>query len=162
MGIVAFDLGKGGRALGGAIQVAHSNDGGRTFAAPVTVDESTSDGIQEDKPYLVVDANLGSPFKNSVYATWTRFEFDSQDNYLESPIFFSASRNGGLSWSTPQEISGRNTALCTFSGTPLANDGRCREDQFSSPVVGPDGTIFVAFENDQAINDDSFATNIWS
>jgi hypothetical protein len=156
MAIVAFDLGKGGRALGGAIQVAHSNDGGRTFAAPVTVDESTSDGIQEDKPYLVVDASPGSPFKNSVYVTWTRFEFDSQDNYLESPIFFSASRNGGLSWSPPQEISGRNSALCTFSGTPLANDGRCREDQFSSPVVGPDGTIFVAFENDQAINDGQF------
>jgi hypothetical protein len=156
MAIIAFDLGKGGTALGGAIQVAPSNDSGRTFGAPVTVDRSTSDGIQEDKPYLVVDTNSGSPFKNSVYVTWTRFEFDSRDNYLESPIFFSASRDGGLSWSTPQEISGRNTALCTFSGTPLADDGRCREDQFSSPVVGPDGTIFVAFVNDQAINDGDF------
>jgi hypothetical protein len=156
MAVVSFDLGKGGTALGGAIQVARSNDGGRTFSAPVTVDRSTSDGIQEDKPYLVVDTNIGSPFTNSVYATWTRFEFDSRDNYLESPIFFSASRDGGLSWSPPQEISGRSPTLCTFSGTPLPNDGRCREDQFSSPVVGPDGTIFVAFENDQAINDGQF------
>src|SRR5262249_17839973 len=71
MAVVSFDLGKGGRAIGGAIQVAHSNDGGRTFDAPVTVEVSTSDGIQEDKPYLVVDTNPESPFKNSVYATWT-------------------------------------------------------------------------------------------
>lgn len=154
--MVSFDLGKGGQALGGAIQVARSSDGGRTFGTPVTVEQSTNDGIQEDKPYLVVDTNHASPFLNSIYATWTRFHFDSLDNYLESPIFFSASRDGGRTWSVPKEISGTNRGLCTFSGTPLPYDGRCREDQFSSPVVGPDGTIFVAFVNDQGINDGEF------
>ncbi len=153
---MSFDLGIGGQALGGAIQVARSSDGGRTFAAPVTVEVSTSDGIQEDKPYLVVDTNPASRFVNSVYITWTRFHFDSLDNYLESPIFFSASRDGGQTWSAPKEISGNNPAVCTFSGTPLLFDGRCKEDQFSSPVVAPDGTIFVAFENEQAINDGEF------
>ncbi len=154
--MVSFDLGRGGQALGGAIQVAASSDGARTFGTPVTVDESTSDGVFEDKPYLVVDTSLASPFVNNVYVTWTRFVFDSRDNYLESPIFFSASRDGGHTWSAPKEISGRNPALCTFSLTPLPYDGRCREDQFSSPVVAQDGTIFVAFENDQAVNDGNF------
>src|SRR6516225_3063281 len=112
--MVSFDLGRGGRALGGAIQVAASSDGARTFGTPVTVEVSTTDGVQEDKPYLVVDTNLNSRFVNSVYVTWTRFMFDSVDNYLESPIFFSAS------------------------------------------VVAPDGTIFVAFVNDQAVNDGNF------
>jgi len=155
-GMVSFDLGLGGRALGGAIQVAASTDGARTFATPVTVEVSTSDTIEEDKPYLVVDTSSASPFVNSVYVTWTRFAFDSRDNYLESPIFFSASRDGGHTWSAPKEISGRNPALCTFSLTPLPYDGRCREDQFSSPVVAPDGAIFVAFVNDQAVNDGNF------
>jgi hypothetical protein len=154
--MVSFDLGHGGQALGGAIQVAASTDGARTFATPVTVDESTSDGVQEDKPYLVVDTSSASPFVNSVYVTWTRFVFDSRDNYLESPIFFSASRDGGHTWSPAREISGRNPVLCTFSLTPLPYDGRCREDQFSSPVVARDGTIFVAFVNDQAVNDGEF------
>ncbi|HKF19861.1 MAG TPA: sialidase family protein [Candidatus Dormibacteraeota bacterium] len=155
-GTVAFDLGLGGTALGGAIQVSRSRDGGRTFETPVQVERSTSDGIVEDKEYLSVDTNPGSPFLNSIYITWTRFHFDSSDTYLESPIFFSASRDGGATWSLPKEISGTNTALCTFSGTPLPFDGRCKEDQFSTPVVAPDGAIVVAFENEQAINDGQF------
>src|SRR5262249_33053214 len=89
--MVSFDLGLGGRALGGAIQVASSSDGARTFGTPATVEVSTSDEVEEDKPYLVVDTNLTSPFVNRVYVTWTRFVFDSHGNYLESPIFFSAS-----------------------------------------------------------------------
>ncbi len=154
--IIAFDLGLGGQALGGAIQVSRSSNGGQSFERPITVEVSTSDAIFEDKPYLAVDTSSGSPFKDSVYIVWTRFHFDSLDNYLESPIFFSASRDAGQTWSAPIEISGRNPAFCTFSGTPLPYDGRCREDQFGSPVVAPDGTIFVAFENDQAINDGEF------
>ncbi len=155
-GVVAFDLGLGGLALGGAIQISRSRDGGQTFGKPVEVERSTSDGIVEDKEYLTVDTNAGSPFRNSIYITWTRFHFDSLDTYLESPIFFAASRDGGQTWTSPKEISGANSALCTFSGTPLPNDGRCKEDQFSNPVVAPDGTIFVAFENEQAVNDGQF------
>ena len=158
IGAVAFDLGLGGLALGGAIQVSTSTDGGRTFAAPSVVERSNSPTIFEDKPYLVADDNAASPFAGSVYVTWTRFHFADRaaTQFLESPIFFSTSHDGGKTWSTPKEISGVNPAVCTFSGTALPNDGSCREDQFSSPVVAPDGTIYVAFENDQAVNDGQF------
>jgi len=155
-GVVAFDLGIGGLSLGGAIQVSRSTDGGKTFSVPVVIDQSTSPAVFEDKEYLTVDTNSGSPFRNSVYITWTRFAFTQFGAYLQSPIFFSASRDGGQTWSAPLEISGNNPALCTFSSTLLAYDGRCREDQFSTPVVAPDGTIYVAFENGQAINDGQF------
>jgi len=37
--IIAFDLGLGGQALGGAIQVSRSSDGGQTFETPVTIEE---------------------------------------------------------------------------------------------------------------------------
>jgi hypothetical protein len=154
-GVVAFDLGLGGLALGGAIQVSTSTDGGRTFGAPSVVERSTTPTIFEDKPYLAADDNPASPFSGSVYITWTRFHFADRagTQYLESPIFFSASHNGGRTWSAPREISGANSTLCTFSSTALPNDGRCREDQFSSPVVASNGTIYVAYENDQAVND---------
>jgi hypothetical protein len=157
-GVVAFDHGVGGLALGGAIQVAASANGGRTFAAPSVVERSTSPTIFEDKPYLAADDNPASPFAGSVYVTWSRFHFADRaaTQYLESPIFSSASHDGGHTWSTPREISGANPAICTFSGTSLPNDGGCREDQFSSPVVAPDGTIYVAYENDQAIDDGQF------
>jgi hypothetical protein len=154
-GVVAFDLGLGGRALGGAIQVSTSTDGGRTFGAPVIVEQSRNPMTFEDKPYMAADDNPASPFAGSVYVTWTRFHFADRGatQFLESPIFLSASHDGGRTWSTPREISGANPALCTFSSTPLPSDGRCREDQFSSPVVAGNGTIFVAYENDQAVND---------
>ena len=156
-GVVAFDLGLGGLALGGAIQISRSSDGGRSFGAPVVIEQSTSPtAVFEDKPYLAVDTSATSAFRNSVYMTWARFHFTSSFTYLESPIFFSASRDGGQTWSLPQEISGANRAICTFSGTPLAYDGRCKEDQFASPVVAADGTILVAFENTQAVDDGQF------
>jgi hypothetical protein len=157
-GVVAFDLGRGGLALGGAIQVSTSSDGGRRFGAPRTVERSTDPKIFEDKPYLAVDVGPTSPFRNSVYMTWTRFHYADRaaTQYLESPIFFSVSRDGGQTWSAPKEISGANPGICTFSGTALPYDGRCREDQFASPVVAPDGTIYVAYENEQAVNDGQF------
>ncbi len=113
-GVVAFDLGLGGLALGGAIQVSRSTDGGQTFARPVVVERSTSGTIFEDKPYLAVDTNSASPFRDSIYMTWARFHFTKSFEYLESPIFFSVSRDGGQTWSTPKEISGANPTLCTF------------------------------------------------
>src|SRR5205085_4641159 len=107
--------------------------GVQTCALPI----STSPTIFEDKPYLAADDSAASPFAGSVYVTWTRFHFadKKETQFLESPIFFSASRDGGKTWSPPKEISGVNPAVCTFSGTSLPNDGSCREDQFSSPVV---------------------------
>jgi hypothetical protein len=154
-GTVAFDLGLGGLALGGAIQVNVSSDGGRTFGAPVIVERSTDPTTFEDKPWVVADDGAASPFRGSVYVTWSRFHFADRagTQYLESPIFFAASHDGGATWSAPREISGANAALCSFSNTPLPADGRCREDQFSSPVVAPNGTIYVAYENGQAVND---------
>ena len=55
----------------------------------------------------------------------------------------SASRpTAGRHWSTPAEISGSNASICT-----VPDVGPCNDDQGSDPVVGPDGTIYVAFAN---------------
>ena len=52
------------------------------------------------------------------------------------------STDGGATWSPGVEISGSNPAICTVPAV-----GPCNDDQGSNPVVGPDGTIYVAFAN---------------
>jgi hypothetical protein len=102
--------------------------------------------VFNDKPYIAVDNNPVSPFYGRLYVTWTRFRFGNLGNFIQAPIFLSFSDDGCKTFSTPKEISGSSATLCAH---PLAssNAGRCNEDQYSSPVVGPDGTLYVAFEN---------------
>ncbi len=102
--------------------------------------------IFNDKELLTADAHAASPKHDNVYMTWTRFEPTHFGVGANSPIYFSQSTDGGATWSPGIEISGRNTAACTaFSGESNAN--ACDQDQGSQPIVGPDGTIYVAFGN---------------
>jgi len=103
--------------------------------------------IFHDKEFIVADAHPGSPKRNNVYVTWTRFNSATGAGIGENnPIFFSQSTDGGATWSPGMAISGANVAICTaFSGS--ANPNACDQDQGSHPIVGPDGTIYVAFAN---------------
>ena len=100
-----------------------------------------------DKELMTADAHVSSPKADNVYMTWTRFDFcTGQGVGAHSPIDFSQSTDGGFTWSTPIEISGSNKTYCTdFSGESDPN--ACDQDQGSQPVVGPDGTVYVAFGN---------------
>jgi hypothetical protein len=90
-----------------------------------------------DKELMTADAHVSSPKRDNVYMTWTKFNTAGH-----SPIYFSQSTNGGATWSPGIEISGSNAAICTLPAV-----GPCNDDQGSDPVVGPDGTIYVAFAN---------------
>jgi hypothetical protein len=90
-----------------------------------------------DKELMTADAWVSSPKRDNVYMTWTKFNAAGH-----SPIYFSQSTNGGATWSAGIEISGSNPAICTVPAV-----GPCNDDQGSDPVVGPDGTIYVAFAN---------------
>ena len=90
-----------------------------------------------DKELMTADSNPSSPKRDNVYMTWTLFNAAGH-----SPIQFSQSTDGGATWSPRVEISGSNPAICTV---PVV--GPCNDDQGSNPVVGPDGTIYVAFAN---------------
>jgi len=144
-----------------AIVVAKSNAGigGSFYHSPATgsfqeygtnlgvVSSLNLSNIFLDKEFIVADATPGSPKANNVYATWTQFEFGTgQGVGSHSPIYFSQSTDGGATWSTPIEISGSNAAYCAiFSGE--ADPNACDQDQGSHPIVGPDGTVYVAFGN---------------
>jgi hypothetical protein len=144
----------GGQRAGFAtatIQVNTSPDGGRTFGHPVIVALGTGGTrvtVFNDKPYITVDNNPTSPFYGRLYVTWTQFTFDQFGNYISSPIFLSFSDDGGQTFSTGKEISGTSSALCANPFVSF-NTNICNEDQFSSPAIGPDGTVYVAFENEE-------------
>jgi hypothetical protein len=99
-----------------------------------------------DKEWIVTDNNASSRFYGRSYLTWSKFE--SHDGaYASSAIWGSYSDDGGATWSAGKEISGSNPALCTFQWTGPA--GECDQNQFSVPTIRADGTVFVAFQNEQ-------------
>jgi len=114
---------------------------------PVYWDSENDCGIFNDKPWLAVDTS-GGPHDGRVYLTFTRFEFRNQ-RFRESPIFMSFSDDNALTWSDPIEVSGSSLTLCRAQ--VRGKEGRCDESQFSSVVVGPDGTLYIAFVNQQAL-----------
>jgi hypothetical protein len=104
--------------------------GGLTWSAPTFINATTSPAILNDKEWIAVDANPTSPFRDRVYVTWTRFKFNAHNgNYVQSPIFFASSSNGGRTFTTPKSI----------AGNVLYSQG-------SRPVVGPDGTLYVFWD----------------
>jgi hypothetical protein len=145
---VGFNLGAAGAFTEASVQVNTSKDGGLTFERPTVLAHGIGSRLVQifnDKPYIAVDNNSGSSHYGRLYVTYTRFVF-GVSGYERSPIFFSYSDDGGNSFSKPKEISGNSATLCHNSGVS-SNMDICNEDQFSVPVVGPDGTLYVAFEN---------------
>jgi hypothetical protein len=146
-----FTFTEEGLADDGDLVVSLSEDGGITWGDPVVVAGGLGDDddplqLFNDKEWMVTDTNPDSPFYGRTYLTWTQFRSRS-GQFAESPIFEAHSDDGGVTWTEPKEISGRNREFCTYQET--GGPGECDEDQFSVPTVGPDGTLYVAFENGQ-------------
>jgi hypothetical protein len=98
-----------------------------TWGPPTFINPTTSPSTLNDKEWIAVDSNTSSPFNDRVYVTWTRFLFSAGTGaYVQSPIFFAYSTDGGATFSTPKSIS-----------------GNVLYDQGSRPVVAPDGTLYV-------------------
>jgi len=140
-----------GEACRGDVTVSTSSDGGVTWAPAVVVDSGfgcdlSNTQLFNDKEWIVTDNNPTSPFYGRTYLTWTKF-ISASGSFQSSPIFESHSDDGGKHWTKAHEISGANPAICTFQVSGPA--GRCDEDQGSAPTVGPDGTVYVGFENEQ-------------
>jgi len=157
VGGVLFDVASNANAI--VVAKSNAGIGGRFYHSPGQgsfQEYSTNLGVVAsfdqpnaflDKEFIVADANSSSPKANNVYATWTLFEFGTgQGVGGHTPIYFSQSTDGGATWSAGVEISGSNAAYCGFfSGE--ADPNACDQDQGSHPIVGPDGTIYVAFGN---------------
>ncbi|HZY47684.1 MAG TPA: hypothetical protein VFE96_07805, partial [Candidatus Bathyarchaeia archaeon] len=85
-----------------------------------------------DKEYIAVDGNANSPFKGTIYVTWTEFLLPNDPNALDNgQIRIVKSTDGGVTWSSP-------LALSPDALFPRAISG-------SDPVVAPDGTLYVFY-----------------
>jgi hypothetical protein len=148
-GGVFFDVASGANAV--LVMKSNAPNGGSFYHSPNpaggfqeyrdlpvgVVANDDGNAFANDKELMTADSNPSSPKRDNVYMTWTRFNAANH-----SPIYFSQSTNGGATWSAPIEISGSNPAICTVPAV-----GPCNDDQGSDPVVGPDGTVYVAFAN---------------
>jgi hypothetical protein len=95
----------------------------------------------EDKEYGTVDNSTGSPFQDRVYVTWTEFTSEGTAYIYES---YSADYGEHFS---PRHLVSAESPLCTETfGLPTPN-GKCNENQFSQPFVGPDGALYVVWAN---------------
>ena len=101
-----------------------------SWSQPTFINATSSSAVFNDKEWIAADANASSPFRDRVYVSWTRFVFNpTNGRYVQSPIFFASSSNGGTTFTSPKSIS-----------------GNVLYDQGSRPVVGPDGSLYVFFQ----------------
>ncbi len=104
--------------------------GNLTWGPPTFINQTTSPSTLNDKEWIAVDSHASSPFRDRIYVTWTRFIFNAHNgSYVQSPIAFVSSSDGGATFTTPKLI----------SGNVLYGQG-------SRPVVGPDGTLYVFWD----------------
>jgi hypothetical protein len=107
--------------------------GNLNWGPPTFINQTTSPSTLNDKEWIAVDSHEGSPFKDRIYVTWTRFKFQAipgapngAGKYVQSPIAFVYSNDGGETFSTPKLI----------CGNVLYGQG-------SRPVVAPNGDLYV-------------------
>jgi hypothetical protein len=104
--------------------------GSLSWGSPTFIGQTTSPSTLNDKEWIAVDHNAGSPFQDRIYVTWTRFLFSAGTGaYKQSPIFFVSSSDGGATFTAPKSI----------AGNVLYGQG-------SRPVVGPDGSLYVFWD----------------
>ncbi|MFL6136212.1 MAG: sialidase family protein [Frankiaceae bacterium] len=104
--------------------------GSLSWSAPTFINPTTAPSTLNDKEWIAVDSNPASPFRDRIYVTWTRFLFNAHNgNYVQSPIAFVSSSDGGRTFTAPKLI----------SGNALYSQG-------SRPVVGPDGSLYVFWD----------------
>ncbi|HEY8738833.1 MAG TPA: sialidase family protein [Candidatus Dormibacteraeota bacterium] len=103
-----------------SVAVSRTTDGGQSWATHFVLQTSAVQGVGlfNDKEWIGTDPNNA----DVAYVTWTQF------NGASSAIVVSRTADGGVTWSSPKQIS------------TLIND------QGSTVVVDGSGTVYVTFE----------------
>ncbi len=118
------------------IAVSWSDNNGTTWSAPVVVVTKSNPNNFNDKEAMWVDRIPTSPYFGRAYVTWTQFR--SAVCCPSEPVAVSVSADGGASWSAPKQVS------------PAGNNGTGNGRQGSAVRSGPDGTVYVAWEQGPA------------
>jgi hypothetical protein len=105
-----------------------------TWSDPVIATTKTAASDFNDKNWIGVDDDPTSPFFGRVYVSWTEFRSATGTGYANEPLMMAASTNGAASFGSPKQLS------------PAGNNGTGNGRQGSNIATGPDGTVYVAFE----------------
>jgi hypothetical protein len=134
-GYIVVFFGNGSGVNGSEMAVARSTDGGKTYPAVTFFSYDGGSNHFNDKPMITTDTNTSSPFRDNVYIAWDAATGGSTSGGLR----VAASRDHGA----------------TFTVT-RADDPKGQGHAIgASPAVGPDGTLYVAW-NDYAANTIAF------
>jgi hypothetical protein len=99
-----------------------------------------------DRQFLTVDNHAGSPYQDRVYVSWTEYASDGT-----TFIYESYSADYGETFASPKLVS-TNSPMCTKTygaGTTAitGEQSNCNENQLSQPFTGPDGNLYVIYDN---------------
>lgn len=119
------------------LTVSTSRDGGQTWSDPVLATDATNPVDFNDKINIWVDRSSTSPFKGTVYVSWTLFRGGPG---RAAPIAFSRSTDGGKTFSPAMQL------------TPAHNNNSIGGRQGSAVRSAPNGDVYVFFESGTEIN----------
>jgi hypothetical protein len=132
------------------LAVSFSDDDGITWSAPVIATVKRNPNDFNDKEAIWVDDLPTSPYFGRVYLTWT--EFRSMICCPAEPVMVSVSTDAGATFSAPKGLS------------PAGNNRTGNGRQGAAVRTGPDGTVYVAWEqgSDQVVSVSSDGGNRWT
>ncbi len=118
--------------------VSYSDDfagpGMPTWSDPVIATTKTASSDFNDKNWIGVDDDPASAYFGRVYVSWTEFRSATGTGNGSEPVMVASSVNGSASFGSPKQVS------------PAGNNGTGNGRQGSNIATGPDGTVYVAFE----------------
>ncbi len=107
----------------------------------VHFDTAGAGDVLEDKELIAVDDNVRSPFRDRIYVTFTEFAADGT-----AYIYEVHSSDYGETFS-PRVLVSASSPTCTNTYGFATPQGPCNENQDSDPFVGPDGNLYVVWDN---------------
>jgi hypothetical protein len=111
------------------------------YSVPFLFDPQGTSGALQDKALIAIDDNVHSPYRDRIYVTWTAFAADGT-----AYIYEVHSSDYGETFSSPVLVSA-STPTCTNSFGVTTTPSTCNENQFSDPFIGPDGSLYVVWNN---------------
>jgi hypothetical protein len=112
---------------GTEVAVARSTDGGRNYPAVTFFSFENGENHFNDKPMITADTNVGSPFRDNVYIAWD--------------AAVGGSSGGGV------RVASSSDHGASFSVTRADNPSGPGRAIGASPAVGPNGTLYVAWND---------------